>query len=71
MASVPRILLQPLDLSADGSKFFLDFFVTAVEMINAVNDRETLRHKGGKNQGRACAQVGGDDVRAGKMGLAL
>src|SRR6267378_5547075 len=52
---------EPFDLGAHGAEFFFDLFVTAIEMVNAIDDRNTVGNEGRNYKRRARAKVRGND----------
>ena len=53
--------LHALDLSAEGIEFFVDGFVAAVDVIDAVDFRGSVGNEASKNEGSTCAKVARHD----------
>src|ERR1022692_4329681 len=58
------------DLGADGFQLFFDFFVTAVDVVDAVDDGFAIGDEGGEDQRCAGAQVTGQDGGGAERGFA-
>src|SRR5690606_13367577 len=74
MTILSLALMVGLSLSRSGGhtanartqqlQFFLDAFITTVDVVNAVDDRLVFRHQAGDDQARGGAQIRCHDRRA-------
>src|SRR5688572_4838410 len=58
------LVLDPLDLSADGAQLLFDLLVTAVDVVDAIQPRRTTGDEAGEDECRRGAEVGAHHARA-------
>src|SRR6202140_2683811 len=62
---------QAMNARAERGELFLDPLVTAIEVVDAIDDRLSFRDQSGDDEARGCAQIGRHDRGAGERAHAL